>query len=215
MLAASRLPEELPVPITVWISSIKTITFLFSLNSSIIALTLSSNWPLYFVPATNEDNSNNTILLPTNVLGHLDSWIIVANISTTEVLPTPGSPISTGLFFFLLLKICIILFTSSSRPTTGSSFPDTANAVKSLEKLSSIGVSLFLLPIDSYPESEPEPLLSPTSPLNSIFILCFYLVKCKSFLINNQYTDILSYTVVRLTYITTILIIGMVIVLQM
>ena len=43
--------------------------------------------------------------------------------STTAVLPTPGSPISTGLFFMRRERICITRSISFWRPTTGSSLP--------------------------------------------------------------------------------------------
>ena len=43
--------------------------------------------------------------------------------STTAVLPTPGSPISTGLFFVRRERICISRSISVWRPTTGSSLP--------------------------------------------------------------------------------------------
>ena len=39
------------------------------------------------------------------------------------VLPTPGSPISTGLFLVRRLSTCITRRISSSRPITGSSLP--------------------------------------------------------------------------------------------
>ena len=47
-----------------------------------------------------------------------------ANPSTIAVLPTPGSPINTGLFFVLRDKIRITSRISSSRPMTGSCLPD-------------------------------------------------------------------------------------------
>ena len=50
--------------------------------------------------------------------------------STTAVLPTPGSPISTGLFFWRRERICITRSISVWRPTTGSSFPSTASFVR-------------------------------------------------------------------------------------
>ena len=56
------------------------------------------------------------------------------------VLPTPGSPTSTGLFFVRLLRIWISRFTSLERPTTGSSLFSFANFVKSRANESSVGV---------------------------------------------------------------------------
>ena len=47
--------------------------------------------------------------------------------STTAVLPTPGSPINTGLFFVRRDRICITRSISVCRPTTGSSFPSAAS----------------------------------------------------------------------------------------
>ena len=46
-----------------------------------------------------------------------------ASPSTMAVLPTPGSPISTGLFLVRRDSTCITRRISSSRPITGSSFP--------------------------------------------------------------------------------------------
>ena len=50
--------------------------------------------------------------------------------STTAVLPTPGSPISTGLFFVRRERICITRSISVWRPTTGSSLPSAASFVR-------------------------------------------------------------------------------------
>jgi hypothetical protein len=50
--------------------------------------------------------------------------------STTAVLPTPGSPMSTGLFFVRRERICMIRSISFSRPTTGSSLPSAASLVR-------------------------------------------------------------------------------------
>ena len=47
------------------------------------------------------------------------------------VLPTPASPIRQGLFLVRLERTCITLNISSSRPITGSSFPERASFVRS------------------------------------------------------------------------------------
>ena len=47
------------------------------------------------------------------------------------VLPTPGSPISTGLFLVRRASTWMVRRISSSRPITGSSFPSRASAVMS------------------------------------------------------------------------------------
>ena len=52
------------------------------------------------------------------------------------VLPTPGSPISTGLFFVRRESTCITRRISSSRPITGSIFSWRAKAVKSRQYFS-------------------------------------------------------------------------------
>lgn len=57
--------------------------------------------------------------------------------SAIAVLPTPGSPMITGLFFVLLDKIWIQRRISSSLPITGSSLPRLANSVRSLPYFSS------------------------------------------------------------------------------
>ena len=48
--------------------------------------------------------------------------------STIAVLPTPGSPISTGLFFVRRERISIVCSISSARPITGSSLPSRASS---------------------------------------------------------------------------------------
>ena len=57
MFEASSEPEALPAPTIVCISSINTIMSGFFSNSFMIAFILSSNWPRYFVPATNDARS--------------------------------------------------------------------------------------------------------------------------------------------------------------
>ena len=48
------------------------------------------------------------------------------------VLPTPGSPISTGLFFVRRDSTWIVRLISASLPITGSSLPSFARAVRSI-----------------------------------------------------------------------------------
>src|ERR1043165_8991771 len=50
--------------------------------------------------------------------------------STTAVLPTPGSPIRTGLFLVLRERTCMTRSISFSRPITGSSLPSRAPCVR-------------------------------------------------------------------------------------
>src|SRR6202451_185643 len=63
--------------------------------------------------------------------------ILRARPSTIAVLPTPGSPISTGLFFVRRLSTWITRRISSSRPITGSSLFCSAISVRSRPKRSS------------------------------------------------------------------------------
>ena len=104
-LAASIDPDEFPAPIMVCTSSRNKITLSTVINSSTTPFILSSNCPLYFVPATKDAKSNDPILLFNNVLGASPLMIFKAKPSTIVVLPTPGSPIITGLFFFFLARI--------------------------------------------------------------------------------------------------------------
>ena len=81
------------------------------------------------MPATIVDNSNVYMILPCSVTGTLPSTILDASPSTIAVLPTPGSPTNTGLFFLRLPNICITLRISSSLPITGSNFLLIAKSV--------------------------------------------------------------------------------------
>jgi hypothetical protein len=60
-----------------------------------------------------------------------------ASPSTMAVLPTPGSPISTGLFLVRRCNTCTVRRISSSRPITGSSLPCSARSVISIVYFSS------------------------------------------------------------------------------
>ena len=57
--------------------------------------------------------------------------------STIAVLPTPGSPISTGLFLVRRVRTWMTRRISSSRPMTGSSLPSSARSVRSTPNFSS------------------------------------------------------------------------------
>ena len=61
--------------------------------------------------------------LPFRPSGTSPATIRCASPSTIAVLPTPGSPISTGLFFVRRESTWITRRISSSRPITGSSLP--------------------------------------------------------------------------------------------
>ena len=105
-----------------WISSINKIMPWFgSFNSLSIKLSLSSNCPLNFVPDTNAPKSSEIIFKSFKVSGTFLSTINWASNFAIEVLPTPGLPISIGLFLFLLQSTLIKLLISFSLPKTGSS----------------------------------------------------------------------------------------------
>ena len=131
ILAASRLPWPPPAPTMVWNSSMKSMMSGSLLTVLIMSLTLFSKSPRYLVPATTEAMSREMMRFLART-GDIDpSAILRAMPSTIADLPTPGSPISIGLFFFLRPRISITLEISLSRPTTGSSLPSAAALVKS------------------------------------------------------------------------------------
>ncbi len=100
-----------------------------SLTSFNTAFNLSSNSPRYLAPAIKEPISSSHIVLFFKLSGTSPLIILEASPSTIAVLPTPGSPIKTGLFFVFLDNILVILLISSSRPITGSIFPKRAFSV--------------------------------------------------------------------------------------
>ena len=89
------------------------------------------------VPWTSDTTFNEIIRLFWSLAGTEPSTISWARPSTTAVLPTPASPIKTGLFLVLLFKISITRAISLSRPITGSILPFLARAVKSVPYWSS------------------------------------------------------------------------------
>ncbi len=62
-----------------------------------------------------------------------------ASASTTDVLPTPGGPTSTGLLARRLARISSTRSTSASRPMTGSMPPLAASSVMFRPRLASVG----------------------------------------------------------------------------
>ena len=133
MLEASTEPSAAPAPTTVWISSMKRIISPAEpVTSFKTALSLSSNSPRYFAPAIKEPMSRPMILLPFKFSGTSPLTMRCANPSTIADLPTPGSPIKTGLFLVRRDRTCMIRRISSSRPITGSNLPLRASSLKSL-----------------------------------------------------------------------------------
>ena len=169
MLLASSDPLAPPAPTMVWISSMNKITSGDFSSSFITAFMRSSNWPRYFVPATNEATSRVTMRLLKSTRDTFFSMMRKARPSAMALLPTPGSPMRMGLFFFRRLKIWDTRSISFWRPTIGSKRPSSAIFVKSRPKLSNTGVLLFgsafrpALPAPLLPEPPPMPGMSSSS----------------------------------------------------
>ena len=138
MFAASTAPSAAPAPTIVCSSSMKrTISPAAFWISASTAFSRSSNSPRYFAPARSAPTSSAQTRLPFSPSGTSPATIRCASPSTIAVFPTPGSPISTGLFFVRRERTWITRRTSSSRPMTGSSLPDSASAVRSRPYFSS------------------------------------------------------------------------------
>src|SRR4029453_4134793 len=93
----------------------------------------SSNSPRYFEPATSAPMSSATSCLPLSPSGTSPATIRCASPSTIAVLPTPGSPMRTGVFLVRRESTWMTRRISSSRPMTGSSLPRRARSVRSRE----------------------------------------------------------------------------------
>ena len=139
ILEASMAPWAAPAPTTVCSSSMNRITSPSARwISSMAAFKRSSNSPRKREPAIIAPRSRATTRLPLKISGISLVAIFWAKPSTMAVLPTPASPIRTGLFLVRRERIRITRRISTSRPITGSSFPSRANLVKSRENLSSV-----------------------------------------------------------------------------
>ena len=101
------------------------------------AFSRSSNSPRYLEPATSAPTSSAITRRSRSDSGTSPSTIRWARPSTIAVLPTPGSPISTGLFLVRRESTWITRRISSSRPITGSSLFCRASAVRSRPNFSS------------------------------------------------------------------------------
>ena len=132
ILPASIEPSAAPAPTIVWISSMKRMILpSLSFTSCRTAFRRSSNSPLYLAPATKDPISRLKIVLSFRPSGTSPFTILCARPSTTAVLPTPGSPISTGLFLVFRDRIRMAFRISASRPMTGSSFWSLAFSTRS------------------------------------------------------------------------------------
>ena len=135
-LPASMLPSVLPAPTMVCSSSIKRMILpsLFLISAS-TAFKRSSNSPRNLAPAISAPISREKMVRSLRLSGTSPRTMRRANPSAMAVLPTPGSPIRTGLFLLLRLRIRITSRISLSRPITGSSFPFRAISTRSLPYL--------------------------------------------------------------------------------
>ena len=139
------MPSAEPAPTSVCSSSIKTIFSLLSFSSAIIFFKRSSNWPRYFVPATTSERSSERMRLFSRKVGTFLSTMRWARPSTMAVLPTPDSPMRTGLFFVRRHRISMMRCISPSRPTSGSRRPSAASTVRSRVNSCKPGVFEFSL----------------------------------------------------------------------
>src|SRR3954454_13712124 len=131
MLAAATEPSPPPAPIRVCSSSMKVMTWPSeSVISLSTAFSRSSNSPRYLAPATRAARSSEISCLSRNESATSPATMRWARPSTTAVFPTPGSPISTGLFLVRRVSTWLIRRISASRPITGSSLPLFAISVR-------------------------------------------------------------------------------------
>ena len=131
-LEASIAPSALPAPTRVCSSSMNRMMRPSEpVTSWITALSRSSNSPRNLAPATSAPRSRVRTRRSRSDSGTSPSTTRRASPSTIAVLPTPGSPISTGLFLVRRASTCMTRRISSSRPITGSSFCCRASSVRS------------------------------------------------------------------------------------
>ena len=131
-LEASMAPSALPAPISVCISSMnRMMPPSEEVTSLSTAFSRSSNSPRYLAPAINAPRSSAKSFLSCRLSGTSPLTMRSARPSTIAVLPTPGSPISTGLFLVRRESTWMVRRISSSRPMTGSSLPSRAACVRS------------------------------------------------------------------------------------
>ena len=130
-LEASMAPSALPAPISVCISSMnRMMPPSEDVTSCSTALSRSSNSPRYLAPAISAPRSSASSFLSCRLSGTSPLTMRSARPSTIAVLPTPGSPISTGLFLVRRESTWMVRRISSSRPITGSSLPSRAACVQ-------------------------------------------------------------------------------------
>ena len=99
ILPASIEPSALPAPTIVWSSSMNRMMRPSCLDSSLsTALSRSSKSPRNLAPASNAPRSSDKTRFSRMLSGTSPLITRCASPSIMAVLPTPGSPINTGLF---------------------------------------------------------------------------------------------------------------------
>ena len=138
MLPASMEPSALPAPTMVCSSSMNRMIRPSCLDNSLsTAFSRSSKSPRNLAPASSAPRSSDRMRLsfrPSGTSPLITRW---ARPSMMAVLPTPGSPINTGLFLVRRCSTWMVRRISSSRPITGSNLPCSARSVRSMVYLSS------------------------------------------------------------------------------
>ncbi len=151
--AASPVPACPPAPISVWISSTNRMTGTADrAAASRTPFRRASNSPFMLAPASSAPTSRLSNRTSARFGGTLPAAIACANPSTTAVLPTPASPVISGLFCRRRSSTSIMVRISSSRPITGSISPARARAVRSRQYRSS---ALPFGASDTAPEASP------------------------------------------------------------
>mmetsp|Transcript_93708 Transcript_93708/g.176170 ORF Transcript_93708/g.176170 Transcript_93708/m.176170 type:complete len:273 (-) Transcript_93708:617-1435(-) len=175
-LAASIAPSAAPAPTSVWISSMNRMVSFEAVTSSMTSLMRCSNSPRYLVSATSSPSSSDSNLMSLSLGGTFSSTMSLASPSAMAVLPTPGSPIKTGLFLRRRTRICIARLISSSRPTSGSNSPSRAFCVRSTEHFASVESPFFFCFLDPpAPTSSRFPFL-----IASATLAAFKFISCRS-----------------------------------
>ena len=131
MLDAATEPSPPPAPMSRCSSSTNVMIWPSASSISLsTAFSRSSNWPRYMAPATSAEMSSEMSCLFFSDSATSPATMRCARPSTTAVLPTPGSPMSTGLFLVRRVSTWLTRRISASRPITGSSFPAFAISVR-------------------------------------------------------------------------------------
>ena len=126
-------PVQVDEPTVVCSSSMKRMIFPSDfLTSFRTAFRRSSNSPRYFAPAMSAPMSSEKMVRSFSPSGTSPRTIRWARPSAMAVLPTPGSPMSTGLFLVLRDRMRMTLRISASRPMTGSSSLLRARSTRSV-----------------------------------------------------------------------------------